>query len=141
MLKKINPIISPKLLKTLDEMGHTEEIVICDGNMPVNTLNKNIIRLDGHNVPEILRAILEIFPLDDQVEKPAAIVDWDGPKQAIWDEYREIILKSEEGSKFNAGFEMLSNEEFFARSRNASALIATTEKTLAGNILLRKGIM
>ena len=37
MLKKINPIISPELLKILAEMGHTDEIVICDGNMPVYT--------------------------------------------------------------------------------------------------------
>lgn len=141
MLKKINPIISPKLLKLLDEMGHTEELVICDGNMPVKTLNKRIVRLDGHNVPEILKAILEIFPLDDKVEKPAAIVNWDGPRQPIWDEYKEIILNSEEGNKFKAGFEMLSNDDFFERSRHASVLIATTEKTLAGNILLRKGLM
>lgn len=141
MLKKINPIISPELLKTLDEMGHTEEIVICDGNMPVNLLNRNIIRLDGHNVPEILQAILEIFPLDDKTETPVAIVDWDGPKQPIWDEYERIILNSEEGDKMRNGFEMLSNDAFFERCRRAAALIATTEKTLAGNILLRKGLM
>ena len=34
MLKKIAPLISPELIKILMEMGHTDEIVICDGNMP-----------------------------------------------------------------------------------------------------------
>lgn len=33
MLKKIAPLISPELIKILMEMGHTDEIVICDGNM------------------------------------------------------------------------------------------------------------
>lgn len=51
MLKKIAPLISPELIKILMEMGHTDEIVICDGNMPACTLGKRVVRLDGHNVP------------------------------------------------------------------------------------------
>lgn len=141
MLKHIDDIITPELIKALMEMGHTEELVICDGNMPVNTLNSKVIRMDGKNVPEILRAILTLFPLDDKVEQPAALVDWDGPRQPIWEEYREIILDSEEGAKLAKGFEMVKPDDFFERSRKASLLIATTEHTLAGNILLRKGIL
>ena len=34
MLKGIPNIISPELLKILDEMGHGDEIVIGDGNFP-----------------------------------------------------------------------------------------------------------
>ena len=64
MLKKIDPVISPELIKVLMEMGHTDEIVICDGNMPACTVGKKVIRLDGHGVPEILKAVLEYFPLD-----------------------------------------------------------------------------
>ena len=73
MLKKIAPLISPELIKILMEMGHTDEIVICDGNMPACTLGKRVVRLDGHNVPEILKAILELMPLDPTVEQPAAM--------------------------------------------------------------------
>ena len=34
MLKGINPIVSPELLKALCEMGHGGELVIADGNYP-----------------------------------------------------------------------------------------------------------
>jgi len=64
MLKGIPSIISPELLKILCEMGHTDELTIGDGNFPGHTYGKKVIRLDGHGVPEILDAILQLFPLD-----------------------------------------------------------------------------
>ena len=41
MLKGINPILSPDLLKILSEMGHGDEIVIADGNFPAESVGKN----------------------------------------------------------------------------------------------------
>ena len=64
MLKGIPPILSPELLKALCEMGHTDELVIGDGNFPGHTYGKQVIRMDGHGVPELLDAILQVFPLD-----------------------------------------------------------------------------
>ena len=66
MLKGIPEILSPELLKVLCEMGHSDRLVIADGNFPVMSMGKNaqIIRMDGHGVPEILDAILRVFPLD-----------------------------------------------------------------------------
>jgi L-fucose mutarotase len=141
MLKKISPIIGADLIKVLMEMGHTDEIVICDGNMPACTMGKRIVNMPGHNVPEILEAILDILPLDHTVEKPAAICRWDGPDAPIWDTYAKIIKESEEGDKFQNGFLMLPPAEFNAAVANAYCLITTSEKALAANIILRKGIM
>ena len=60
MLKGIPEILSPELLKVLCEMGHSDRLVIADGNFPVESMGKNAItiRCDGHGVPEILDAIL-----------------------------------------------------------------------------------
>ena len=69
MLKGIPNIISPELLKILDEMGHGDEIVIGDGNFPAASNAKRLIRCDGHNVPELLEAILKLMPLDTYVER------------------------------------------------------------------------
>ena len=73
MLKGIPEILSPELLKVLCEMGHSDRLVIADGNFPVESMGKNAItiRCDGHGVPEILDAILKLFPLDTYVEHPA----------------------------------------------------------------------
>lgn len=141
MLKKINPVISPELIKILMEMGHTDEIVICDGNMPAYSVGKRVIRLDGHGVPDILRAVLEYFPLDSKTEKPVALCDWDGPKADIWDTYKEIIEGSEEAERFKAGFAMIPDPEFMDKVKNAYCLVATSEKALAANIILKKGLI
>lgn len=57
MLKGIPEILSPELLKVLCEMGHSDRLVIADGNFPVESMGKNAItiRCDGHGVPEILK--------------------------------------------------------------------------------------
>ena len=141
MLKGINPIISPELAKVLMEMGHTDEIVICDGNMPVGALNQRIVQLYGLSVTEILEAVLEVMPLDQSVERPVAVVGSEDAPKAIWKSFSEIIGASEERKAFEKGLECVNQEAFMVRCRNAYALIATTEKTLAANILLRKGVI
>ena len=40
MLKNVPPIISPELLKVLCEMGHSDTIVIADGNFPAESMGK-----------------------------------------------------------------------------------------------------
>ena len=50
MLKGIPKIISSELLKVLCKMGHSDTIVIADGNFPAVSMGKNakVIRCDGH---------------------------------------------------------------------------------------------
>ena len=77
MLKGIPKIISPALLKVLAEMGHSDRIVIGDGNFPAESVGKNciVVRADGHGVPELLDAILTLFPLDPYVDKPVSLME------------------------------------------------------------------
>lgn len=93
MLKGISPIISPELLKVMMEMGRGDEIVIADGNFPGASTNARCLRLDGHGVPEILDAILKLFPLDTY-EKPVYLMDktpGDSVETPIWETYKEIL--------------------------------------------------
>lgn len=77
MLKGVPKILSPQLLKVLCEMGHSDRIVIADGNFPAESMGKDaiVIRMDGHGVPEILDAVLQVFPLDSYVEKPFSLME------------------------------------------------------------------
>ena len=65
MLKGVPKILSPQLLKVLCEMGHSDRIVIADGNFPAESMGKDaiVIRMDGHGVPEILDAVLQVWRL------------------------------------------------------------------------------
>ena len=45
MLKGIPEILSPELLKVLCEMGHSDRLVIADGNFQVESMGKNAITI------------------------------------------------------------------------------------------------
>ena len=144
MLKGIPPIISPELLKILCEMGHSDTIVIADGNFPSESVGKNakVIRADGHGVPELLEAILQLFPLDTYVDSPVSLMQvtpGDTVKTPIWDEYKEIVAKVDE--RGDAAFCEVERFEFYERAKKAYAVIATGETALYANIMLQKGVV
>ncbi len=144
MLKNIPQILSPELLKVLCEMGHSDRIIIADGNFPAESMGKNakVIRCDGHGVPEILDAILKVFPLDIYVDQPVnlmEVVPGDDVETPIWDTYKEIVAKYDErGEKAVGNIERFA---FYEEAKTAYAIIATSEKALYANIMLQKGVV
>jgi len=144
MLKGIPAILSPQLLKVLCEMGHSDRIVIADGNFPVETVGKDaiVIRCDGHGVPELLEAILQIFPLDTYEDKPVhlmAVMPGDPVETPIWDTYKEIVGRMDErGSEIVGEIERFA---FYEAAKTAYAIVATSEKALYANIMLQKGVI
>ncbi len=141
MLKGIPSIIPPELLKILMEMGHGDEIVIADGNFPGASIAQRLVRCDGHGISEILDSILKFFPLDPYVETPAAlmqVVPGDTVETPIWDVYKEIVTKHE---PVNNKFENIERFDFYERAKNAYAVVATGEKALYANIILKKGVV
>ena len=141
MLKNIPGILSPQLLKILMEMGHGDELVVADGNFPSASIAQRLVRLDGHGCPTVLEAILKLFPLDIYVDKPVAlmqVVEGDNVETPIWDRYRKIIKAS--GEKFD-DFDMVERFAFYERAKKAYAVVATSEKALYANIILKKGVI
>lgn len=141
MLKNIPKILSPELVKILMEMGHGDEIVIADGNFPSETIGKRVVRCDGHGVPELLDAIMKLFPLDTYTDKPVMlmeVVKGDPVVPTIWDEYKEIINKYEPE---NCKIEMIERFAFYERAKTAYAVVATGEEAIYANIILKKGVV
>lgn len=144
MLKGIPQILSPELLKVLCEMGHSDRLVISDGNFPAESMGKNavVIRCDGHGVPELLDAILKVFPLDTYVEKPVNLMEvmaGDDVETPIWDTYKEIVSKYDERGAGAVG--NIERFKFYDEARTAYAIIATSEKALYANVMLQKGVV
>ena len=138
MLKGIPSIISPELLKILMEMGHGDEIVIGDGNFPGQSIGKKCVRCDGHNVPELLEAILKLFPLDIY-QKPVYLMEkvpGDTVETPIWDTYKELIKPYT-----NEEPEMIERFAFYERAKDAYAVVMTGESALYANIILKKGVV
>ena len=144
MLKGIPKILSPELLKVLCEMGHADRIVISDGNFPAASVGKNaiVVRLDGHGVPEILDAILTVFPLDTYVEHPVNLMEvmkGDPVETPIWDTYAEILEKHDKRGKDMMGY--IERFAFYEEASKAYAIVTTGESALYANIMLQKGVV
>ena len=144
MLKGIPKILSPELLKVLAEMGHSDRLVIANGNFPAESMGKNaiVVRCDGHGVPELLDAILQVFPLDTYVEQPVNLMEvmpGDPVETPIWDTYKEIVKKHDErGEKAVGNIERFA---FYEEAKTAYAIIATGESAVYANVMLQKGVV
>lgn len=139
MLKGIPTILSPELLKILMEMGHGDELVIGDGNFPSASYGRRLVRLDGHGVPEILQAILQLFPLDGYADNTILmqVPPTDPAKTPIWDTYRAI-------ASGDPNFKDFAYEErfaFYERAKKAYAVVATGESAIYANIIIKKGVV
>ncbi|TVY03958.1 RbsD/FucU family protein [Paenibacillus cremeus] len=140
MLFGIPAILSPDLVKIMMEMGHGDEIVLADGNFPAASNAQRLLRYDGRNIPELLRAILSLFPLDHSVESPASVMSLlpADPTPPVWGTYREQI-KSVKPDFIH--FEEVERFAFYERARRAYAIIATSDSSFKGNLILKKGVV
>jgi L-fucose mutarotase len=140
MLNGIPKILSPDLLKIIMEMGHGDELVIADGNFPAASLAQRLVRLDGHPVPGVLDAILQFFPLDTFEESPVvfmAVASGDSYTPKIWGKYRKII----EHRSGHVKIETIERYAFYSRTRQAYAVVATSETARYANVILKKGLV
>ena len=144
MLKGIPKIISPELLKVMCEMGHSDRLVIADGNFPAESMGKNaiVIRCDGHSATDVLDAILTLFPLDTYVEKPVnlmQVMPGDTVETPIWDEYAKIIASHDQRGRSAMG--SYERFEFYEQAKKCYAVVATGESAIYANIILQKGVI
>ena len=138
MLKGLSPLLSPELLKVLAEMGHGDELVIGDLNFPAQSMGQRCVRCDGHRGAELLDAILQLFPLDQFVEAPVAVMDPAGGLDGdppIWADLNAIVQKHQPGVKF----EKIERFAFYDRARKAYATVATGEDALYACFIIKKG--
>ncbi len=141
MLKNVPNVISPELLKILCEMGHSDEIVIADGNFPSEAFGKRVVRADGIGGAEMLKAVLALMPLDDYSDPNVILMklmerDEGKINPVIWKEYEEIASSDE-----NAKIGNIDRFEFYDRAKKAYAVIATGEKAVYANVILKKGVI
>jgi len=140
MLKGLPPILGPDLLWTLRAMGHGDELTIVDANFPGASAGPKLVRADSATAPEMLDAILQLFPLD-QYDDVAAIsmqvVGDPDRREPIVDEFERIVQRHEPRHKVHS----LERFEFYKRANRGFAIIQTGETRQYGNLILKKGIV
>ncbi|HQY73245.1 MAG TPA: RbsD/FucU domain-containing protein [Aestuariivirga sp.] len=140
MLKGIDPVLGPELLAVLRGMGHGDEIAVVDGNYPAETDARRLVRMDGHDAPRIVEAILSVMPVDafvpEAVFRPAA--GGDAKRlEPVFADFEEILKKYEPKQKIS----VLVSSDFYNRVKACYAIVASGERRLYGNLILRKGVI
>mgnify|MGYP003067793493 FL=1 len=125
-------------------MGHSDRLVIADGNFPAESMGKDaiVIRMDGHGTTEILDAILQVFPLDSYVEHPLNLMEvmpGDPVETPIWENYEKVIAKHD--SRGGRAIGQIERFAFYEGAKKVYAIIATGESALYANIMLQKGVV
>ncbi|HEV3042946.1 MAG TPA: RbsD/FucU domain-containing protein [Roseiarcus sp.] len=141
MLKGLDPLLSPDLLQALRAMGHGDELAIVDANYPSSSAGPELIRLDAVSATAALDAVLSVMPLDDFAPDACwtmTPVEKGTKEPAIFDEFRGVIARRE-GEKFKLA--ALERFKFYERAGECFAIVATGERRLYGNIILKKGII
>ena len=145
MLIKIDPILSPELLFTLRTMGHGDKLVLADANFPANSMNKNVIRLDGVNIKDAAKAVLSVFPLDSfivsQGGTAANRMEVDDNPNELTETHKEFIqaVKDVSGESWKVG--SIERQSFYAESKKSYAIVTTTDARPFGCFILTKGVI
>ena len=140
MLRGIHPLLGPDLLHALRSLGHGDEVVIADANFPSHSLGPRVIRLDGIDAVAAADAILTHLPLDTFVEAAAFRMEVVGNPTAvppICQTFAELV------TNLAGPFEVKSLERFafYERARKAAFIVATGERRLYGNLILKTGVL
>jgi L-fucose mutarotase len=140
MLKGINPIVSPDLLKILAEMGHGDEIVLADAHFPGHTFcPRNVLRGDGLRIPDLLEGIIPLFELDsyDDPLIMMAAVEGDELDPQVEADYLAAIRRHAPDAP---AVKRIGRFEFYDRAEKAFACVITGTTAKYGNIILKKGV-
>lgn len=144
MLKGIDPLLTPELLMHLSAMGHGEWVAVVDANFTANFLShgKPVVRIPGHDLERVSRAVLSVIPLADDVPQPAAYMQVcnqaqghrTAAQQALVDSLQQEGLPSER-------VEAVERYAFYDKIRGVSLIIQTGESTAYGNAMFCKGVI
>ena len=139
--------MSPEIISTLCEMGHSDVIVIGDANFPGKRFAEEgsckFLRADGISGTALLDAILTVIPCDTYCEHPVKLMqtmecdrDLDIP---IWDEYKKIVAKHDERADAAIGF--LDRFDFYDEAKKSYCIIQSGEEAIYANIMIQKGVI
>lgn len=144
MLKGINPLLTPELLKIMMEMGHDDALVLSDANFTAQSIaaGKPVIRLPGVPMLQAVQAVCSLLPLAADVAHPVAFMAVSGEPDSYHSAlHREVIAHLTPEMLPGQSAEPVERFAFYDRARAAYAIVVTGEKQPFGNFILRKGVI
>ena len=141
MLKGIDPLLTGRLLKILDEMGHGDQLLLVDRNYPAASTGRPVVRLGEVGVVRTRAAILSVFPLDEFVEHPLERMEVDGDAARTTPEQDAVLHLARSAHPRPIEWGAVPRLNFYDRARAAYAVVHTLEPQPWGCFILTKGVV
>lgn len=141
MLKGIDPLLTGRLLKILDEMGHGDQLLLVDRNYPAASTGRPVVRLGEVGVVRTMAAILSVFPLDEFVEHPLERMEVDGDAARTTPEQDAVLDLARSAHPRPIEWGVVPRLNFYDRARAAYAVVHTLEPQPWGCFILTKGVV
>ena len=141
MLKGIDPLLTADLLHALASMGHGDELALVDANFPAASNGKRLVEIAGASAPEVLAAILSVFPLDTAVVPAAFTMEVTGDPDAVPEPVADFAAVLTQMDLADTEIGTLERQAFYERARRAFVVVRTGERRRYGNLLLVKGVV
>ena len=148
MLNGISKLLTGDMLKVLCDMGHGDVLILADANFPGEAIAKQtsfgkLIRCSAADADTLLKAIVDIFPLDVEYSaNPACVMELtDGdkakgmPDPVAWKDFTATLKNRYPDIELGK----IERFEFYEKAKKAYAVIQTGEEKQYGNLLLVKG--
>ena len=132
MLKGINPILTGELLALLDQMGHSDTVVIADAHFPAYRLSDTVVEV-AQGSPEVTKAVCSVLELDDV--NAVQMMDSEGKALEVQAELVEAA-----GNPDEAQVGLVERFAFYDMAEQANFIIRTTETRIYANEILSKGV-
>lgn len=144
MLKGIDPLLTPELLKILAEMGHGDAVAVVDANFTAVTLaaGKPVVRLPGVDLQRAGAAVLSVLPLD-LTGQPVSFMAVEGQPDGYRSPLQHAMLDlcATAGSAYSQQCEAVERFAFYEQVRRAHAIVQTGETQTYANFVFRKGVI
>jgi len=146
MLKGIDQRLSAEIVYALMQMGHGDDLVICDINHPAVTIAKettygSLLDMSGCDIPTATRAILSLMPLDSFVPAPVRRMQVVGDPEGVVPIFGKMqkVLDASNGAPVLV--EALERFAFYEAAKRAFCIIRTADSGPYSCFILKKGVV
>lgn len=134
MLKGLDPLLTGPLLHILDEMGHSDTIVVADAHFPAVALGTRVLTMPGVRAPALVRAICSVLPLD---AAPALALMTSATGEVL-PVQQELTAAA---GVVGGGVRFVERFAYYREAKTAYAIVRTGETRTYANALLSKGVV
>jgi L-fucose mutarotase len=146
MLKSIDPMLNADVLHALCDMGHGDDLILCDANFPADAIARRsvigkLLRIDNVTAARAARAILSVLPLDDFVDEPVLRMQVVGNPAEVSRVQAEVQAEIDAAEGRPRPMGSIERFAFYDLAQKAYCIVQTGERRFYGDFVFKKGVI